>query len=162
MVKGLDQSLFLIFYGTQIYIKLHILVNEERLRHRRRIGEASRLDHNVVQGPTLLLTLHQLHEDRDQVDAHSAADAAVVHLEDVLLCLKAALNKCVVHAHFTELSEQRVEWGVRVCDEKGSRAAVCVETFSALRGTSFSITAIRLPWRPLRIWLSRVVFPLPR
>ena len=34
--------------------------------------------------------------------------------------------------------------------------------FGALRRTSFSITAIFLPWLAVRMWLRSVVFPLPR
>jgi hypothetical protein len=60
----------------------HVLVHEEGLRHRRRIGEARGLDDDGVE---LALALHQPFDDADEVAAHGAADAAVVHLEDFLV-----------------------------------------------------------------------------
>ena len=61
---------------------LDVLVGEEGLRHRTGIGEAGRLDQDAVE---LVLALHQPFDDADQVAAHGAADAAVVHLEDFLV-----------------------------------------------------------------------------
>ena len=82
---------------------LDILVDEEGLRDGRWVGETCRLDDDVVELPAVLLALHQLHQDRDEVDAHGAADAAIVHLEDVLVRLELVLDERVVHAHLTKL-----------------------------------------------------------
>ena len=74
-----------------------VLVDEEGLRHRRRIGEAGRLDDDRVE---LALALHQAVDDADEVAAHGAADAAVVHLEDFLV---GADDEVVVDADLAEL-----------------------------------------------------------
>ena len=74
-----------------------VLVDEEGLRHGRRVGEAGGLDDDRVE---LALALHQPVEDADQVAAHGAADAAVVHLEDFLV---GADDEVVVDADLAEL-----------------------------------------------------------
>ena len=74
-----------------------ILVDEEGLRHRRRIGEAGGLDDDGVE---LALAPHQPVDDADQVAAHGAADAAVVHLEHFLV---GADDEVVVDADLAEL-----------------------------------------------------------
>ena len=76
---------------------LHVLVDEEGLRDRRRIGEAGRLDDDRVEPA---LALHQPLDDADQVAAHGAADAAVVHLEHFLV---GADDEFVVDADLAEL-----------------------------------------------------------
>ena len=76
---------------------LHVLVDEEGLRHRRRIGEARGLDDDGVE---LALALHQPVEDAHQIAAHGAADAAVVHLEHFLV---GADDEIVVDADLAEL-----------------------------------------------------------
>ena len=73
------------------------VVDEEGLRHRRRIGEAGGLDDDGVE---LALALHQPVDDADQVAAHGAADAAVVHLEHFLV---RADHEVVVDADLAEL-----------------------------------------------------------
>ena len=75
----------------------HVLVDEEGLGDRRRIGEAGRLDDDRVE---LALAPHQPFDDADQVAAHGAADAAVVHLEHFLV---GADDELVVDADFAEL-----------------------------------------------------------
>ena len=74
-----------------------ILVDEEGLRHRRRIGEPGRLDDDRVE---LALAAHQPVEDANQVAPHGAADAAVVHFEHFLV---GADDEVVVDADFAEL-----------------------------------------------------------
>ena len=74
-----------------------VLVDEEGLRHRRRIGEAGGLDDDGVE---LALAAHQALDDADQVAAHGAADAAVVHLEHFLV---GADDQLVVDADLAEL-----------------------------------------------------------
>ena len=73
-----------------------VLVDEEGLRHRRRIGEPGGLDDDGVE---LALAPHQAVEDAHQVAAHGAADAAVVHLEHFLV---GADDEVVVDADLAE------------------------------------------------------------
>ena len=79
----------------------HVLVDEEGLRHRRRIGEAGRLDDDRVEPA---LALHQPLDDADEVAAHGAADAAVVHLEHFFV---RADDELVVDADLAELVDDR-------------------------------------------------------
>ena len=74
-----------------------ILVDEEGLRHRRGVGEARGLDDDGVE---LALAPHQPIDDADQVAAHGAADAAVVHLEHFFV---GADDQLVVDADLAEL-----------------------------------------------------------
>src|SRR5688572_24732360 len=67
--------------GIELELVLELVVEEEGLRHRTRIGHASGLDEDVVE---LVAALHELAEDADEVTAHRAADAAVVGLEQFL------------------------------------------------------------------------------
>ena len=77
-------------------VLLHVLVDEEGLRHRGRIGQARGLDDDGVE---LALALHQAVEDADEVAAHGAADAAIVHLEHFLV---GADDEVVVDADLAE------------------------------------------------------------
>ena len=78
-------------------LRPHVLVDEEGLRDRRRVGQAGGLDDDAVE---LVAPLHQPADDADQVAAHGAADAAVVHLEHFLVGVH---DKVVVHAKLAEL-----------------------------------------------------------
>ena len=69
-------------HGVELGPAADVLIHEEGLRHRRRIGEAGGLDDDGVQ---LVGALHQPADDADQVAAHGAADAPVVHLEDLFV-----------------------------------------------------------------------------
>jgi hypothetical protein len=60
----------------------HVVVDEEGLGNRARIGQPRRLDEHVIE---LVSTPDQAPEDANQVAAHGAADAPVVHLEDFLV-----------------------------------------------------------------------------
>jgi len=62
--------------------RLHFLVHEERLDHGTGIGQAGGLDEDAVE---FVAALEQAVEDADEVAAHGAADAAVVHLKDFLV-----------------------------------------------------------------------------
>ena len=75
----------------------HLLVHHEGQHHRRRIGHAGGFHHDGVEaaGPA-----QQLVQDADQVDAHGAADAAVVHLVDFLVGFH---DQIVVDADLAEL-----------------------------------------------------------
>jgi hypothetical protein len=80
-----------------------ILVDEEGLRDRGGIGEAGRLDDDRVE---LALALHQPVENADQVAANSAADAAVVHLEHLLV---GADDEVAIDADLAELVDDHGE-----------------------------------------------------
>ena len=82
---------------VELGLGAHVVVHEEGLRHRRRVGEAGGLDQDAVEaaGP-----LHQPLDDVDEVAAHGAADAAVVHLEHFLVGLD---DEVVVDADLAEL-----------------------------------------------------------
>ena len=75
----------------------HVLVDKEGLRHRRRISEPGRFDNDSVEPA---LALHQPLDDADEVAAHSAADAAVVHLEHFFI---RADDELIVDADLAEL-----------------------------------------------------------
>ena len=81
-----------------------VLVDEERLRYRRGVGEPRGLDDDGVE---LALAPHQALDDADQVAAHGAADAAVVHLEHFLV---GADNQLVVDADLAELVDDHGEF----------------------------------------------------
>ena len=72
-------------------------VDEEGLGDGGRIGETRRLDDDRIE---FAAPLHQPLEDADEIAAHGAADAAVVHLEDFLV---GADDELVVDADFAEL-----------------------------------------------------------
>jgi hypothetical protein len=74
-----------------------VLVDEEGLRDGGGVGEPRRLDDDGVE---LALALHQPVHDADEVAAHGAADAAVVHLEHFLV---GAHDEVVVDADLAEL-----------------------------------------------------------
>ena len=74
-VLGIDQR----DDGIELGLVAHVLVHEEGLGDRHRIGKAGGLDDDGVEaaGPA-----HQAFDDAHQVAAHRAADAAIVHLVD--------------------------------------------------------------------------------
>ena len=75
---------------------LDLVVAEEGLRDGARIGEAGGLDQHVVE---LVPALHELAEDPDEVAPDGAAEAPVVHLEDLLVGLD---DEFVVDADLAE------------------------------------------------------------
>ena len=83
--------------ASSLVLAADVLVDEEGLRHRRRVGQAGGLDDDGVE---LALAPHQALDDADQVAAHGAADAAVVHLEHFLV---GADDQLVVDADLAEL-----------------------------------------------------------
>ena len=83
--------------GVEPRLGAHVVVHEEGLRDRRRIGEAGGLDQNAVKTAG---ALHQAFDDADQVAAHGAADAAIVHLVDLFVALD---DEVVVDADLAEL-----------------------------------------------------------
>ena len=82
--------------GVERELVLQLVVEEEGLRHRARVGHAGGLDEDVVE---LVAALHELAQDADEIAAHRAADAAVVGLEELLF---RADDQLVVDADFAE------------------------------------------------------------
>ena len=68
--------------GVELGLAADIFVHEEGLRDRRRIGKPGGLDQNPVQ---VTLAPHQPGEDADEITPHRAADATVVHLENLFV-----------------------------------------------------------------------------
>ena len=81
-----------------------IRVDEESLGDGRRVGKPGRLDDDGVE---LSLALHQPLDDADEIAAHGAADAAIVHLEDFLV---GADHELVVDADLAELIDDDREF----------------------------------------------------
>ena len=69
-------------HRVELRPRLHLVVHEEGLGDRRRVGEAGGLDEDAIEPAG---TLHQPLDDADQVAAHRAADAAIVHFVDLLV-----------------------------------------------------------------------------
>jgi hypothetical protein len=89
---------------------------------RGRVGEARGLDDDGVE---LALPLHQPVHDADEVAAHGAADAAVVHLEHFLV---GADHEVVVDADLAELVDDHgvalaVRLGEDAVEERGLAGA---------------------------------------
>ena len=80
-----------------------ILVDEEGLRDRGRIGETGGFHDDRVE---LAAAAHQALDDADEVAPHRAADAAVVHLEHFLV---RADDELVVDADLAELVDDHRE-----------------------------------------------------
>jgi hypothetical protein len=83
--------------AVQPELALHLVVDEEGLGHRAGVGHARGFDEDVVE---LVPAFHQVAEDADQVAAPGAADATVVHLEDLFL---GADDQLLVDADLAEL-----------------------------------------------------------
>ena len=71
-------------------------IGEESLCHGAGVGEAGGLDQHAIE---TILPLEQPAEDAEQIAAHGAAEAAVIHGEDLLVGLD---DELVVDAHFAE------------------------------------------------------------
>ena len=76
---------------------LHLIIDEECLCDRARIGQARRLDEDRVEA---VPPLHERVEDTDQIAADGATDAAIVHLEDFLF---GADDELMIDAHLAKL-----------------------------------------------------------
>merc|ERR1719375_1803975 len=81
------------------------VVDEECLRYGRRIGQPRRLDDDPVELQAAPRARGELLEHADQVLPHGAADAAVHHLDELLLGLhlRVLLEQLVVNADLAEL-----------------------------------------------------------
>ena len=76
---------------------LDFLIAEEGLSDRAGIGQAGRFHQHIVE---LIPALHELAENADEVAAHSAAKATIVHLEDLFVGLN---HQFVVDTDLTKL-----------------------------------------------------------
>src|ERR1700733_92341 len=75
---------------------LHLVIDKKGLRDRTGVGPAGSLDQNVIK---LIPALHEIAEDADQVSTYGAADASVVHLEDLFF---SADDEFLVHSDLAE------------------------------------------------------------
>lgn len=82
--------------GVELGLGAHVIIHEEGLGDRHWIGKARRFDDDAVEAAG---TAHQAFDDADQVAAHRATDAAIVHLVDFLVRLD---DQVVVDADFAE------------------------------------------------------------
>ena len=92
-VLGVDQG----DDAVEAEAALDFLIAEEGLSDRAGIGQAGRFHQHIVE---LIPALHELAEDSDEIAAHSAAKATIVHLEDLLVGLD---DQFVVDTDLTEL-----------------------------------------------------------
>ncbi len=90
--------------GVEPRVLLHVGVDEKGLRDRGGIGEAGGFDQNGVE---LALAAHQALDDADEVAAHGAADAAVVHFENFFVGVH---DEIVVDADFAEFIDDHREF----------------------------------------------------
>jgi hypothetical protein len=117
-VLGVDYG----YDGIEAEVGLHLVVGKKRLRDGAWVSEAGGLDEDAVEG---LLTLHEAAEDADEITAHGAADAAVVHLEELFVGLD---NELVVHANLAEFIFDHGEFlavllGQNAVEERGFAGA---------------------------------------
>src|SRR2546421_114166 len=63
----------------ELQLVLHLIINKEGLSNRTGISHTCSLDQDVVK---FVLAFHQIAQDTDQITAHGAANAAIVHLKD--------------------------------------------------------------------------------
>ena len=89
-------------HGIQQVVVADVVVDEKRLRHWRWIGEAGGLDDHPVEVKCAGRALgEQFSEDADEIATHGAADATVIHLDDLLAGV--LHQQFVVDASFAEL-----------------------------------------------------------
>ncbi len=88
--------------AVELGLGLHLLVHKEGLGHRAGIGEAGGLHDDSVEPAFAAgaLAPHQPIDDADQIAPHGAADAAVIHLEHLLIGVH---DQVVVDADLAEL-----------------------------------------------------------
>ena len=130
--------------GVELGLAADVLVDEEGLRHRRRIGEAGGLDDDGVE---LALAPHQPVDDADQVAAHGAADAAVVHLEDFLV---GADDEVVVDADLAELVDDDGELlAVRLGQDAVEQRGLAGAEIAGEHGDGNFVGHFALRWPPL-------------
>jgi len=103
---------------------LHLIVGEKCLHDGSRVSETRGFDENAIE---LVPAFHQIAEDADEVAAHGAADAAVVHLKEFLFrvdhefVVDADLSKFIFDHGDSQavlFGEDAVEQGGFACSEK--------------------------------------------
>mmetsp|Transcript_10819 Transcript_10819/g.23317 ORF Transcript_10819/g.23317 Transcript_10819/m.23317 type:complete len:334 (+) Transcript_10819:3-1004(+) len=104
----------------QQHLRLDHVIGEERLRHRSRVRQPGGLDDHAVQLRAFQGGLLQdTPESLDEITAHGAADAAVVHFDD-LLCTQAlaACDELIVNADLAKLVlDDRIPLGMRLSQD---------------------------------------------
>ena len=90
--------------GIQLRRALHIIINEKGLRNRGRVGQSRRFNDNAIK---LIAPLHQPGQDADQIPAHRAADASIVHFEHFFIGIH---DQVVIHAQFAEFIDHDREF----------------------------------------------------
>ena len=88
----------------QLRRALHIIINKEGLRHRGRVREARSFHDDAIK---LVAPLHQPGQDADQIPAHRAADAAIVHFEHFFIGIH---DQVVINAQFAEFIDHHGEF----------------------------------------------------
>lgn len=68
--------------GIELRIPTDVIVDEERLRHRRRIGKPGGFDDDPVELPA---PFHKSFQNPDEIASNGAANAPVVHLKYLLV-----------------------------------------------------------------------------
>jgi hypothetical protein len=91
-VLGVDQR----HNGVEPGLGAHVVVHEKSLRHRHGIGQSGGFDHDGIEPSG---AAHEAFNHADQVAAHRAAHAAIVHLVDFLVGFH---DQLVVDADFAE------------------------------------------------------------
>src|SRR5438552_4858041 len=96
-------------HGVELGFAADIVIDEERLRHGRGVGEPRSLEDDGVE---FSFPAHQPVNDAHEIAAHGAANAAVVHFEDFFV---GADDETIVDPHLTELvDDDRVLLSVRL------------------------------------------------
>ena len=108
--------------GIQLGFRTDRLIHKERLRHRRGIGQACRLDDDRVE---FALAPHQAIDDAHEISPHGATDASVVHLEHFLVGVH---HEVVVDADLAEFIDDdgkflAVRFGQNAIEKRGLAGA---------------------------------------
>ncbi len=83
--------------GVEAEVAAHLVVGEKGLRHGCRVRQSGRLDQDPVEP---VPALEQAAQDADEVPAHGAANATVIHLKKLLIPLD---HELVVDTHLAKL-----------------------------------------------------------
>ena len=83
--------------GINEELIFQLIVDKKRLDDRSGIGEPGCFDEDLVE---LILPFHEVAEDADEVASHGAADAAVIHFEQLLIGID---DEIVINPDLAEL-----------------------------------------------------------
>ena len=127
--------------GIEQVVVADVLVHEKSLRHRAGVGHAGGFDDDALEVELVRLALRpQLAQDAHQVAAHGAADAAVVHLDDLLA--RVLHQQLVVDAGLAEL----------VFDDGDAAAVLLLEDAVQQRGLAAAQKAGEYGYRHHFLW----------